>query len=229
MRSCLTPTHAKNQPHPNYYGPMDFLENPTAFSAVFGSGRPTIVELETTTSPVTQILTVPFSDSLPRLTRLCYFTCLSSLLENDYVGAVISNDSATQAIFHTLRSFTANRFDPATRKKTHHSPSDILQSFLSLVTTLDSSSPSSIASWPSSLAQQFLCNLPLDLQSRLQKGRSSYRLKDHASLSSFSSQLNELRQLCQAAQEIYDEHAELRNICRTQTSSYLSTLYIPTN
>jgi hypothetical protein len=222
MTSCLSSTATTE--FPNYYGTFDFLDNVISFNQHFGAGRPAIVTLTSSLSPIPSITYPAYADTLPHLSRLCYFACFSHLLELDYVGATISNDSATQAIFHMLRSLTATRHDPVTRKKTYHSPSNMFQSFMSLAPTLDSSSAASIASWPGSLAQQYLTNLAPEIQQRLYKGRSVYKLTDHSKLPSLSYQLHELRKLSTAAQDVYDDQAEMRLMCRQQVSSYVAHL-----
>ena len=139
MRSCLSATSSLN--HPNYYGQFDFLDSCTAFDATFGPDQPPVVMFDAPNRCFTDNTT----DPLPDLTRKCYFACFTSLLKQDYVGADIDNDSATQAVFCKLSNLTATRYDQAAKKKTFHTPTEMLQSFLSLVPTLDSSLPASIA------------------------------------------------------------------------------------
>jgi len=222
MRSSVSSSSSRK--HRNYYGNFDFLDSRAAFDATFGSTNPPVVVFDATNKRFTRTT----KDPLPDLTRTCYFACFTSLLERDYVGAEISNAAATQAIFYTLSTLTYSRFDHATKKKTYHTPTDILQSFLSLVPTLDSSSPASIARWPNSLAQQFVTNLSPEVRKRIYTGRSKHTILDHSALTTLTAQSNELRKLAEAAQEIFDDEARFihmrsdHNSLRNQVSSFVT-------
>lgn len=223
MRGCLSPTAVTS--FPNFYGNFTFLDSLAEFSKVFPENRPPVVDLPTNGG--TSVSYPSYAECIPAITRACYFACFTSLLELDYVGVTISNDAATQAIFHMLRSLTATRHNQATRKSTYHTPTDMFQSFMSFAPTLDSSTAAAISSWPGSLAQQFLTNLGTDIQQDLYKGRSAYTPTDHSKLPTLSLQLSELRKLATAAQEIYDDHKRLHTMCSrslgTRVDAYLQT------
>ena len=221
-------TTSSNSLFPQYYGDFTFLTDQASFTKEFGPAIPTTWS-SSDTNQLHQLQPTPYSHTLPTLTRLCYFTCFCHLLEADYVGVDISNDSATQAVFHKLRQLTASRFDATSRKKTYHSPTQLFQDFSSFIPSLDSSSPAAIAAWPSSLAQQFFSNLNPDIQNALYKGKHAFTIKDHASLPSLSAQLAELRSLANAAQLIYDEHNLLRSLCSKQVSTMFASLQPPQN
>lgn len=222
MSSCVT-TGDTNM-FPNYYGDFLFLESAASFASTFGSADPPIVAFDDTTK-THQRLSLP--NALPHLTRLIYFSCFSHFVEIDYVGATISNESATHAIFAKFRGLTFQRYDPKTKKTTYHSPTEISQSIMNLSTSLDSSSPSAIATWPSSLAQQFVSNISTEIQSRLYKGRYTFKFIEHPQLHTFSLQLTELRRITSTAQEIHDELSDLKNLCRNTTTSFVAKHHPP--
>ena len=226
MSSCVSPS-TEGITFPNYYGPFTFLSSATLFEAEFGQNPPTTYTQTLLHNSTHSLQRTTTTDLLTEITRPCYFACLSYLLEADYIGASISNESATQAVFHQLRQITATRFNPTTRKTSHHSPTSIFRSFLELIPTLDSSTPAAIAAWPSSLAQQFLTNLPADIQNRIYTGRQAHTIRDHTRLRDIHSQLNELRQLCTAAQEIADDFTVMRQVCRTQVNAFTTQLQTP--
>ena len=218
-------TASSNTTFPNYYGDFTFLDSDTAFIREFGTANPPTYSRAPMGLGIgpQAFLKLQQSENFTTLSRRCYFTCFSALVEHDYVGATISNESATQAVFHKLRQLTSSRFDQTSRKKSYHTPLQMYQDFGSFIPSLDTSCPSAISAWPSSLAQQFLNNLSAELQDSLYKGKHAHTIKDHASLTTLSDQLRELRNLADAAQIIHDEHSLMRNLCRNQVSSFLAT------
>eukprot|EP00977_Amphora_coffeiformis_P008335 scaffold1883_cov92-Amphora_coffeaeformis.AAC.3 len=200
----------------------NFLESPAAFLSTFGPTDPVFPAASDRTRHSTSSTQGALPNSLEALLHDCYFVCFSALVEQDYIGAAITDESATQAVFHHLRQLQTTRFDPKTRKSTHHTPSDILQSFLTYAPSLDSSSPSAIASWPASLAQQFYTNLSHTIQDRLFQGRSAITVTPHSQLTTLPLQLHELRRIAHASQDIYDNFSAMRSFCQTTTSTLLS-------